>query len=226
MPGPNRHLICPLVLLLVFLALWLPRLTGPINFRWDASSYYVLGTALAEGKGYRLLNEPGEIQAVQYPPLLPMFVAAHQANHGHTGLFQSGMRSAADLSRVLCAVPADDATGLRADLFAWPYALFVTFQPLSLAASWDLQTCFMLICHLRWSRWRFCCANKRAIVQLFAVASGVLAVAAYLLANCGNRTPSGMDSGESSFVGGSAKLLCVRRFGAFPCSFGRDMSGR
>src|SRR5207248_3059053 len=37
-----------------------------------------LGTALAEGKGYRLLNEPGEIHAVQYPPLLPAIVAAHQ----------------------------------------------------------------------------------------------------------------------------------------------------
>ncbi|MDO9117010.1 MAG: hypothetical protein Q7U39_03570 [Nitrospira sp.] len=40
--------------------------------------YYVLGTSLAEGKGYRLLNEPGEIQANQYPPLLPLIIAAHQ----------------------------------------------------------------------------------------------------------------------------------------------------
>ena len=66
------------VLLLVYLAVWLPRLQGPINFRWDASVYYILGTAVAEGKGYRLLNEPGEIHAVQYPPLLPMIIAAHQ----------------------------------------------------------------------------------------------------------------------------------------------------
>ncbi len=43
-----------------------------------ARVYYVLGTSLAEGKGYRLLNEPGEIQANQYPPLLPLIIAAHQ----------------------------------------------------------------------------------------------------------------------------------------------------
>ena len=40
--------------------------------------YYILGTSLAEGKGYRLLNEPGEIEAIQYPPLLPLVVALHQ----------------------------------------------------------------------------------------------------------------------------------------------------
>ncbi len=58
--------------------LWAPRLTGPIDLRYDAGVYYVLGTSLAEGHGYRLLNEPGAIEAVQYPPLLPMLVAAHQ----------------------------------------------------------------------------------------------------------------------------------------------------
>jgi hypothetical protein len=71
-------LICAIVLLLVWIGVWIPRLKGPIDLRWDASTYYVLGTALAEGKGYRLLNEPGEIEAVQYPPLLPLIVAAHQ----------------------------------------------------------------------------------------------------------------------------------------------------
>lgn len=40
--------------------------------------YYILGTSIAEGKGYRLLNEPGEIQAIQYPPMLPLVVAVHQ----------------------------------------------------------------------------------------------------------------------------------------------------
>ena len=66
------------VLLMVWLAVSVPRLGGPIDLRWDASTYYILGTALAEGKGYRLLNEPGEIAAVQYPPLLPLVVAAHE----------------------------------------------------------------------------------------------------------------------------------------------------
>lgn len=66
------------VLLLIALLLWAPRLRGPVDLRFDAGVYYVLGTSLAEGRGYRLLNEPGEIQAIQYPPLLPLFVAAHQ----------------------------------------------------------------------------------------------------------------------------------------------------
>ena len=69
------------IVLLVALAalLWLPRLRGPLDLRYDAGVYYVLGTALAEGKGYRLLNEPGAIQAIQYPPLLPAITAAHVA---------------------------------------------------------------------------------------------------------------------------------------------------
>jgi hypothetical protein len=58
--------------------LWTPRLAGPLDLRSDGGAYYVLGTALAEGRGYRLLNEPGAIEAIQYPPLLPMIVAAHQ----------------------------------------------------------------------------------------------------------------------------------------------------
>jgi hypothetical protein len=68
------------VLLLVGLVVlvWLPRAHGPIDLRWDAAVYYELGTALAEGKGYRLLNEPGEIEAVLSPPLLPVVVAVPQ----------------------------------------------------------------------------------------------------------------------------------------------------
>jgi hypothetical protein len=57
--------------------LWAPRLRGPIDLRYDAGVYYITGISLAEGRGYRLLNEPGEIHAIQYPPLLPAFVALH-----------------------------------------------------------------------------------------------------------------------------------------------------
>ena len=60
------------------IALWAPRTAGPLDLRWDGGVYYVLGTAIAEGKGYRLLNEPGDIAANQYPPLLPLIVAGHQ----------------------------------------------------------------------------------------------------------------------------------------------------
>ena len=78
------------VVVVIALLVWAPRLSGPINLRWDASTYYVLGTALAEGKGYRLLNEPGEIEAVQYPPLLPLIVAAHQRVMGTSDYFKVG----------------------------------------------------------------------------------------------------------------------------------------
>ena len=40
--------------------------------------YYILGTSLAHGQGYRLLNEPGEIEATIYPPLLPATIAGLQ----------------------------------------------------------------------------------------------------------------------------------------------------
>jgi hypothetical protein len=66
------------------LLLWAPRLTGPIDLRWDAGVYYVLGTSLATGHGYRILNEPGLPQALQYPPLLPAVVALYQRALGST----------------------------------------------------------------------------------------------------------------------------------------------
>ena len=79
-PGRPRRLEIAAILgvVLLWIAVWAPRLDGPIDLRWDASTYFVLGTSLAEGKGYRLLNEPGQIEAVQYPPLVPAVVAAFE----------------------------------------------------------------------------------------------------------------------------------------------------
>lgn len=77
-PWSKRDYGHVLLLLVVTLLTWLPRWRGPIDLRFDAGVYYTLGTSLAEGRGYRLLNEPGEIEAIQYPPLLPALVAAHQ----------------------------------------------------------------------------------------------------------------------------------------------------
>ncbi len=75
----NRKDILALVLLAgLVVACWLPRLRGPIDLRWDGGTYYNLGTSLAQGHGYRLLNEPGEILETQYPPMLAVIVAAHQ----------------------------------------------------------------------------------------------------------------------------------------------------
>ncbi|MFL6416982.1 MAG: hypothetical protein ACJ74Y_15065 [Bryobacteraceae bacterium] len=70
--------LCAIALCILTLLSWIPRWNGPLDYRWDAGTYYILGTSLAEGKGYRLLNEPGEIRADQYPPLLPLIVAAHE----------------------------------------------------------------------------------------------------------------------------------------------------
>lgn len=72
------------------LLLWLPRLSGPIDLRYDAGVYSVLGSSLAEGKGYRLLNEPGEIEAIQYPPLLPLLAAAHERLAGSADMHAVG----------------------------------------------------------------------------------------------------------------------------------------
>lgn len=43
--------ICIVSVLLVTTFSWIPRRHGPIDFRWDAATYYILGTSLAEGKG-------------------------------------------------------------------------------------------------------------------------------------------------------------------------------
>src|SRR5215471_20788681 len=67
-----------LALSLVIIGLWIPRWAGPLDLRWDGAVYFVLGTSIAEGKGYRLLHEPGEIEAILYPPLLPLLAAAPQ----------------------------------------------------------------------------------------------------------------------------------------------------
>ncbi len=66
------------ILLALTIMIWIPRLKGPIDLRWDGGVYYILGTSLAEGRGYKLLNEPGQIDALQYPPLLPLIVAGYQ----------------------------------------------------------------------------------------------------------------------------------------------------
>lgn len=76
--GLRSEIVVAVVLLALVVISWLPRRSGPLDLRWDGGVYYVLGTALAQGRGYRLLNEPGEIKATQYPPLLPAMVAAHQ----------------------------------------------------------------------------------------------------------------------------------------------------
>src|SRR5262249_16926916 len=78
MKAHRPDVIVALVLVTLATLCWVPRLQGPIDLRWDGAAYYVLGTALAEGKGYRLLNEPGDIQSTLHPPMLPAVIALHR----------------------------------------------------------------------------------------------------------------------------------------------------
>ena len=173
------------VLVAVALLLWVPRLSGPINLRWDASTYYVLGTALAEGKGYRLLNEPGDIEAVQYPPLLPLIVAAHQRMMGTSDYFKVGsilrltyfvlsglfLLAVYTLARGLLspvyALLVGMMTALSFSSFLWPSEVLYADMPFAVVAMG------FLLCHQR---------NDR---PFFAAISGLLGAAAYLLRTAG-----------------------------------------
>src|SRR5437773_8837956 len=72
------------VIIAIAVALWAPRISGPIDLRWDAGTYYMLGSSLATGQRYRILSEPGSPEALQYPPLLPAIVAVCQRALGST----------------------------------------------------------------------------------------------------------------------------------------------
>jgi hypothetical protein len=72
------------VVVAIALLVWAPRLSGPIDLRYDGGVYYLLGTSLAKGDGYRISSEPGSPEALQYPPLLPAVVALHQRILGTT----------------------------------------------------------------------------------------------------------------------------------------------
>ena len=177
----RQDLICGAVLLLIWLAVSIPRLNGPIDLRWDASAYYVLGTALAEGKGYRLLNEPGEIETVQYPPLVPLIVAVHQWLMGTSDFFEVGWRLrivyfvlsgiyllavyalARQLYPPIHALLIGAITGLSFYSFFYPSETLYTELPFALVSI------LFLLC------------QRRSDQPVYAIASGVLVVAAYLL---------------------------------------------
>jgi hypothetical protein len=78
----RKKAVACLLLALVAAATWWPRIEGPIDLRWDAGAYYILGTSLARGEGYRMLSEPGSIPSSLHPPLLPVLVAALQLGLG------------------------------------------------------------------------------------------------------------------------------------------------
>ena len=83
----NKKALVAGLLLILSAATWYPRRRGPLDLRWDSSVYYVLGTSLAHGEGYRLLNEPGDISAAQYPPLTSAIIALHEKALGTSDPF-------------------------------------------------------------------------------------------------------------------------------------------
>jgi len=184
-PERRRDLLCCGALLLVCLAVWIPRLTGPINFRWDASTYYILGTALAEGHGYRLLSEPGEIHAVQYPPLLPIIVAAHQRIMGTSDYFTVGCVLRLTYL-LLCGLFLLMAYGWARRLLSPLYALLVgiitALSFSSLIAPSDVLYAEMPFAVVAMA---FLLCQQKSDRPFFAVATGVLASAAYLLRTAG-----------------------------------------
>lgn len=72
----RRMLMC--VVGIAALASWWPRLAGPIDLRWDGGAYYLIGTSLTLGNGYRIVSEPGGLLSSLHPPFLPLLVAAHE----------------------------------------------------------------------------------------------------------------------------------------------------
>jgi hypothetical protein len=117
-PVRRSDVCCAAALVAAVACLWAPRLDGPIDLRWDAGVYYVLGTSIAEGRGYRLLYEPGAIEEVHYPPLLPAGIALVQRALGTSDAVRVGevLRVA---SAGLCAALALATYGL-ARLFLPP----------------------------------------------------------------------------------------------------------
>jgi hypothetical protein len=169
------------VLVVLSVALWIPRLAGSLDLRWDAGVYYVLGTSLAEGRGYRLLNEPGAIHAIQYPPGLPLLVAAHQRVLGTSD-------------------PAVAGHALRWTFFALfvAYVLLVhRFHRRWLTSGWALAATLLVALHIQllWlSDLLFADLPFACVTMLFLLladrrpahrASGVVAAAAFLVRTTG-----------------------------------------
>ena len=88
-------------LVLVAAALWVPRLAGPARSPLRRGRVLYPGHLARRGRGYRLLNEPGAIEAIQYPPVLPAVAAVHQRVLGTERPSGRGTRAPRSLSRAL-----------------------------------------------------------------------------------------------------------------------------
>ena len=174
-----------LVVLSVLVALaWLPRMKGPLDLRWDGATYYVLGTALAEGKGYRLLNEPGDIEAVQYPPLLPAIIAAHQVVIGSNDPVIVGRWLRLSFFLIFVAYIFTSYLVLR-QFLSTDYALLaMVLVILNLYTSFLSDLCFAEI-PFGLATMLFMLCNSRQVGRLSVFWAALAASAAYLLRTAG-----------------------------------------
>ena len=181
-----------IVLVLLSALSWYPRRQGALDLRWDGSVYYVLGTSLAQGSGYHLLNEPGQITANQYPPLLPLIVAAHQRLLGSNDAFAVG--SWLKLSYIVCSTFVMIGTFLLCRKFlppAWAKiaaVLYVINLPSymhfsMLAAELPFTAAvvgFLLVNHEKPTLWRQLVAGAAALVAFLSRTVGIVLFAAWI----------------------------------------------
>ena len=181
----GAELVALLAVTLLWIAVWVPRFQGPIDLRWDASAYYILGTSLFEGKGYRLLNEPGEIEVIQYPPLLPIFVAAHETALGTTNYLDVAPRLR--FSYFLLSGLYLFTAYLVVRAFCRPlFAVFVcAMTALSFSSYLHLSDTLYAEIPFALLSMLFLLCHRRGGQAPYAVTTGVLASAAYLLRSAG-----------------------------------------
>jgi len=171
---------------------WLPRASGPIDLRWDGGAYYLLATSMTQGQGYRLLSEPGSPNnTTLHPPLLPMFVAAHQLLLGTTDPLTVGraLRASACLLFALQALAIYLLLrGHIAPTAAFLAVLFWIFHPgntyfsdsLCAESLFGLTTILFLILHKRTrERKYFLLAAACALLAFLERTTGLLLFAAW-----------------------------------------------
>ena len=173
-------------------ASWLPRLQGPLDFRYDAGVYYILGMSLAEGRGYRLLNEPGSIEAIKYPPLLPLFAAAHRLFTGSANPAVIGQALRVSFAvlfvayivavYLFCRRFLSPAFAFLASLISllqfhmtWLSDLFFAEMPFALASM-----AFFLVARRGEERWRYWASGAFATIAYLLRGVGIALLAAWV----------------------------------------------
>lgn len=174
----RRRLAACLAVVLLAAAAWATRLDGPINLHWDGGAYFLLGAALAQGEGYRILSEPGLLPSSVHPPLLPALVAVHMLGLGSTDHLVVGHALRLTMALVSIAYAAAIFWLLSAYI-ARGYAMFaalfalVLSQAIYFAEALYAETLFGLLTVLF-----FILQRHRTNAACFA-ASGICAVLAY-----------------------------------------------